>query len=546
MGYTLPGWLDEILDFIGINFPNVDEDDYREMADAMRDFADKFEGHGADAHKAVSRILSSSQGWAVDAMEKHWSQVKAGHLDKIPELARLFADACDVVADVIFGMKTKAEAELAVMAGSVGLSIGLAAFTGGLSAVLGAAETAAMRQLVKRIVDEAADRIVDELVARVTEPVNAKLQAMVEDAVLDLAEGAFSLPPDPGGSGDGGGGKPGHGGGMQLASAGGMQLASTNGGSGPSGDLFIDHMEFEDGAGKVSSHGSELHLASSSPLGRAKGAFGRTHGKDPFTQTFDSVLEGALHGSEKALRKIAKHVTETVPDRVKATSRMHKGDDHDVRDAVNRVEAKQGKGGETRTYLLSTDGTVQRLHSNGDLRDLDSTDRERLHGVLDANGRAWRPQTRRDQDDTKVPNSHTNKVRSTKVDPYTDELGQATQLARYARNDYDGNNYASGRYIDPDGRGTSILVGYSEDGMHSERSVGYPLLHRGTQSGLDEVFTEREPCQKKPSCDRWLNLRFPDTTTVHHANSYDQSLPRHVRDKEHKAYMDELRAHHGR
>lgn len=30
MGYVLPGWLDEILDFIGINWPNVDEDDYRE------------------------------------------------------------------------------------------------------------------------------------------------------------------------------------------------------------------------------------------------------------------------------------------------------------------------------------------------------------------------------------------------------------------------------------------------------------------------------------------------------------------------------------
>ncbi|MET7513362.1 hypothetical protein ABZS88_07750 [Streptomyces sp. NPDC005480] len=69
MGYRIPGWLDEVLDFIGINFPNVDEDDYREMADAMREFAEKFEGHGADAHKAFTRILSSSGGWAVDSME---------------------------------------------------------------------------------------------------------------------------------------------------------------------------------------------------------------------------------------------------------------------------------------------------------------------------------------------------------------------------------------------------------------------------------------------------------------------------------------------
>ncbi|GGR96761.1 hypothetical protein GCM10010236_59200 [Streptomyces eurythermus] len=84
MGHTILGRLDEVLGFIGINFPNVDEDDYREMADAMRDFADQFEG------------------------------------------ARLFADACDALAEIIFWMKTKAEAELAVMAGSVGLSIGLA------------------------------------------------------------------------------------------------------------------------------------------------------------------------------------------------------------------------------------------------------------------------------------------------------------------------------------------------------------------------------------------------------------------------------------
>lgn len=190
MGYTIPGWLDEVLDFIGINFPNVDEDDYREMADTMRDFADKFEGHGADAHKAVSRILSSSQGWAVDAMDKHWNQVKAGHLEKLPELARLFANACDALADIIFWMKRKAETELAVMAGSVGLSIGLAWVTGGLSAVLGAAEITAMRQAVKRIIDEAADRIVDEVIAQLTEPVNAKLEAMVEDMVLDLADDA--------------------------------------------------------------------------------------------------------------------------------------------------------------------------------------------------------------------------------------------------------------------------------------------------------------------------------------------------------------------
>jgi len=332
MGYTIPGWLDEVLDFIGIKFPNVDEDDYREMATAMREFAEKFEGHGGDAHLAFARVLSSSEGWAVDAMEKHWGQVKAGHLEKLPELARLFADACDVLADIVFGMKTKAEAELAVMAGSVGLSIGLAWVTGGLSAVLGAAEITAMRQVVKRIVDEAVDRIVDEVIAQLTEPVNAKLEAMVEDMVLDLTESAFSLPANEGKSGHGG-----------------MQIASAGGGSGAGGGgervTRIDHTEFESGAGKVAWHGGEMRLAASSPLGRARGAFGRSKGRDSFTQAFDSVLHGGLKGTEKALDKIAKHITETLPERTRAASRLHKNTDLDIANRTRGIEVGRGDAG---------------------------------------------------------------------------------------------------------------------------------------------------------------------------------------------------------
>jgi RHS repeat-associated protein len=338
MGYTIPGWLDEVLDFIGINFPNVDEDDYREMADAMREFAETCEGHGGKAHLAVSRILSSSEGWAVDAFEKHWNHVQASHLEKLPELARLFADACDALAEIIFWMKTKAEAELAVMAGSVGLSIGLAWVTGGLSAVLGAAEIQAMRQVVKRIIDEAVERIVDEVIAKLTEPVNAKLESMAEDMVLDLADGAFHMPPADGGGG--GGGKHG-GGGMHIASAGG-----SSGSGGAQKRTHIDHTEFEDGAGKVSRHGSDLHTAASDPLGRARGAFGRSKGRDPFTRAFDSVLHGALKGSEKALKKIAKHITETVPDRARATSRIHKRTDHGVRSKIDAITEGKKDGGQ--------------------------------------------------------------------------------------------------------------------------------------------------------------------------------------------------------
>ncbi|MEU7304120.1 nucleic acid/nucleotide deaminase domain-containing protein [Streptomyces sp. NPDC007189] len=550
MGYTIPGWLDQVLDYIGIHFPNVDEDDYRHMATAMREFADKFEGHGADAHKTVEQILASSKGWAVHSMQTHWNQVKAGHLDKIPELARLFADALDVVADVIFGMKTKAEAELAVMAGSVGLSVGLAFVTGGLSAVLGAAEVTAMRQLVKRIIDEAADQIVNELIAKVTEPVNAKLEAMIEDAVLNLAEDAFSLPPDPtggGGGGAGGGGSDGghgHGhGGMKLASAGGsggMELASASGGSRGGGDLHIDHEEFESGAGKLSFHGSELHLNSAAPLGRAKGLFGRTKGKDPFTQTFDSMIHGALEGCEKALVKVGKHLTETVPDRARAVSRLHKGNDIDVGRRAKRIKTwKDGEDAETRTYLLHADGSVQRLHADGGTGDLDDHDRKRLHGIVGDDGRFYIPATPKQKSEFHAEQKHPGRAKSQKIDPSTSDLARATQAARVARGDDGGTNYAAGRYIDGAGR-ESILVGYSNKRGHSERMIGFPVIHSNQKHRLEEIFTEREPCQKNPVCARWLDYHFgSDLRVTHAADYYDENMK--TTNTEHTKYVNGLK-----
>ncbi|MEU9113739.1 hypothetical protein AB0D04_18650 [Streptomyces sp. NPDC048483] len=53
MGVVLPGRADELLDLIGVSWPNVDEDDYREMANTMREFADDI-GEGANAaHTAI-------------------------------------------------------------------------------------------------------------------------------------------------------------------------------------------------------------------------------------------------------------------------------------------------------------------------------------------------------------------------------------------------------------------------------------------------------------------------------------------------------------
>ncbi|MEV5339019.1 hypothetical protein AB0K93_11100 [Streptomyces sp. NPDC052676] len=41
---------------------------------------------GGETRKAATAMVSSSEGWAVDAIEKHWGKVRSGHAHKVPEL----------------------------------------------------------------------------------------------------------------------------------------------------------------------------------------------------------------------------------------------------------------------------------------------------------------------------------------------------------------------------------------------------------------------------------------------------------------------------
>ncbi|MEV7287240.1 nucleic acid/nucleotide deaminase domain-containing protein [Streptomyces sp. NPDC093252] len=536
MGLVLPSIVDEALDLIGVRWPNVDEDDYFEMATSLRDFAEQFEGHGGDAHTAMTRVLTSSEGWAVESMRKHWTHVKAGHLDKLPEVARLFADACDGVGQVIRGMKVKAGIELGVLAATIVAELAAAPLTLGITAAVAAGEIALMRTIAKRLIDEAVDQIVDELITRLTEPVTGRLQQLLTDTVLDLAEGAFHPGDNPGA--------------MQLASAGGDGGSDTPGGA---KKTAIDHGEFEDGAGKISLHGSDMGGKTHLHLGKSKTAFGKTKGKDSFSQAFDGILEEAVEGLEKAAKKATDHVTDTIPGQVKAASKHLKQKDHDIGDEAGKVQVKkveQTGEGDTPMYLLSDDGTIRQLHHDGTTTPVRPND---TSGVNDALGeRAWYPWNNPGEKQRKGKPGTGDTVDSTKVAPGSTDLARATQLGRFANRTerpdsyIPGGNYASALYDDGQGN-RFILVGASGE-SHSERSIGHPLIKNGQEDRVSELYTEREPCQKNPKCDKYLAREFPDNLEVTHSAMYNQSekgadgeeLSKHRRDREHRAYVNWL------
>ncbi|MEU8781868.1 hypothetical protein [Streptomyces sp. NPDC048637] len=120
MGVVLPGWADEVLDIIGVSWPNVDEDDYRETATAMREFADDIDEGANEARTAIQGLVGSAGGsLAVEALNAHWGKINGQHLKGLADCGRMAATAMDGVAVLIEGAKIGALVQLGILAAEV-------------------------------------------------------------------------------------------------------------------------------------------------------------------------------------------------------------------------------------------------------------------------------------------------------------------------------------------------------------------------------------------------------------------------------------------
>ncbi|MFJ8040345.1 hypothetical protein ACIRBX_07535 [Kitasatospora sp. NPDC096147] len=190
MGVVLPDELAWVLDLIGVNWPNVDEDDYREMADSLREFASEIDSGVADAHGAVQEMLGANAGLAVQAFEAHWGKVSGTHLHQLAEGGRVVAFCLDGVAVVIEGAKIAAIVQLGIMAAEVIAAQAAAPFTFGLSEVGALGATQVTRVIVKRLLKEAEQMIIDQLMEMATGAVIEALGSMAGSLVINLLEDA--------------------------------------------------------------------------------------------------------------------------------------------------------------------------------------------------------------------------------------------------------------------------------------------------------------------------------------------------------------------
>ncbi|MFE2451122.1 DUF6531 domain-containing protein [[Kitasatospora] papulosa] len=348
MAVTVPDWADTMLDVIGISWPNVDEDAYRDMAVSLREFADDVEDDGFLANQHVQRLLSSGHGEALDALNGHWGKVKDKHIKDIAGAARTIAGALDNAAMAIEAMKYAAIVHLGVLAGKAGISMALIPVTGGLSMLIGGAAIAVAQQAIRRVIKECMEEVVGYIVSAMTEPAVAALENMAADLVVQIGANAMGLQNGVDMNQVGQSGKEGFKEGVEGAKDS-LQLASAGTAPGPvSGKgVHIEHSEHDRAGTKLHLVSIDMHGKTAGKLATAKSHHGRTRGKDDIAGALDPVIDKAMKALGKANKAMGDHLGESLPKAVKEISTIQKKIDLDIKDGIGPPGKVRDKGDAT-------------------------------------------------------------------------------------------------------------------------------------------------------------------------------------------------------
>ncbi|WP_344344175.1 RHS repeat-associated core domain-containing protein [Kitasatospora putterlickiae] len=332
---VLPDWADKLLDLIGVSWPNVDEDDYRRMADAMRAFADDVEDGTATAHQGIQALVASSGGSrATAALDAHWGMVRGEHLKSLAECGRLAATALDGVAVVIEGAKAAALVQLDILAVEVAAAQAAAPFTLGLSELGALGAAGATRAVLRRLFKEAARYAAEQVVGMALAPVEQALGAMAGDLVVQLGENAvgsrqgidLGQTARVGRSGQDAGGE-GTEGQLTLASAGG-------GGAGAGGSFTFDPGEYDRAAVSLTSAGGVFRDRAGGRITSARSHHGRTRGKDAIADAANAVLDKVINGIETGLKKTAGHLDQSMTRGLRQMATNHRNNDRSLADHI--------------------------------------------------------------------------------------------------------------------------------------------------------------------------------------------------------------------
>ena len=184
MGMTIPGELDFVLDLLGYEWPNVNEDAVRDAAQLLRGLESDLRGTLDELEIRVNELGDGATAQSVNALIRAWTDNRTANMDGLLDALPGVATGIDVAADAIVALKMKVIAELTITAAQIAAAAATAVVTGGLSVVGNAAIIAARKKALDIATDIAMEGVIGEVASMVTEP----LTGTITELAMSIAE----------------------------------------------------------------------------------------------------------------------------------------------------------------------------------------------------------------------------------------------------------------------------------------------------------------------------------------------------------------------
>ncbi|MGH3977280.1 MAG: hypothetical protein ACRDS9_28795, partial [Pseudonocardiaceae bacterium] len=113
---TIPGELDFVLDLLGYEWPNVDEDAVRDAAQLVRGLETDLRGTLDELQVRVNELGDGATAQSTNALIRAWTENRTSNMDAVLDALPGVATGIDIAADAIVALKVKVIAELTITA----------------------------------------------------------------------------------------------------------------------------------------------------------------------------------------------------------------------------------------------------------------------------------------------------------------------------------------------------------------------------------------------------------------------------------------------
>ncbi|WP_433206412.1 hypothetical protein ACQP1G_19865 [Nocardia sp. CA-107356] len=193
MAIEIPHEVATFLNYVGVPYPDVNEDHVHALADHVRVFSSNVQRTYESASTAIEDLGSVYSGYSYEQLVTAWARMGPDHMSVLDAACIVVGSALDAVADVIEAVKIAVLAELAGLAVGYFALIGAAIATGGIATVMERAVVTAAHKLCEAMQQMLVDYIISEVAEKTVALLEHTIERLVH-AAADAAASTFQVP----------------------------------------------------------------------------------------------------------------------------------------------------------------------------------------------------------------------------------------------------------------------------------------------------------------------------------------------------------------